>query len=227
MIEQLLMGVDLMAARREASQAGAEAGDTRDSLEGRVGTSPRSRIRRHAERAAPAEEAERVLLAGRVAHVAYSLEGQPYVIPFLYDYADGAVYLHGAPASRTLKTLRAGMDVAIEVTLLDGLIASRDAESHSANYRAVVVYGQAERVTSMAEKRAILERMTLRYFHGRTVGTDYEAATEKQMRALEVLRVPVTELGAKMRTGGPRGPRDADQSASGTAYVVELGGYDA
>ncbi len=221
-----------MTVRREAARVNAGADDITaeweplDGLEARAGISPRSRIRRHAERAAPAE-AESILRAGRVAHVAYALEGQPYVIPFLYDYADGAVYLHGAPASRTLKTLRDGVDVAIEITLLDGLIASRDAESHSANYRAVVVYGRAERVTNMTKKRAILERMTLRYFPGRTAGTDYEAATEKQIRALEVLQVPVIELGVKMRAGGPRGPRDADPAAWGTAYVVELGGYDA
>ncbi len=218
-----------MAVKREPARVSADEDSMApeaEPLAARAGISPRSRIRRHAERAAP-EEAERILQAGRVAHVAYTLEGLPYVIPFTYDYADGAIYLHGAPASRTLKTLRGGMDVAIEVTLLDGLIASRDAESHSANYRTVVVYGRAERVMSRVEKRAILERMTLRYFPGRTVGADYEAATEKQLRALEVLRVPVTELGVKMRTGGPRGPRDADPTASGTAYVVELGGYDA
>ena len=227
-----------MTAEREAAPASVDAGDEmaeRQALDGldgldglgaRAEVSPRSLIRRHAERSAPAE-AERILRAGRVAHVAYTLEGQPYVIPFSYDYADGAIYLHGAPASRTLKSLRGGMDVAIEITLLDGLIASRDAESHSMNYRTAVVYSRAERVTDVAEKRAILERMTLRYFPGRTVGTDYEGATEKQLRALEVLRAPVTELAAKMRTGGPRGPRDADPTAPGTAYVVELGGYDA
>lgn len=192
----------------------------------RSGTTSRSRIRRHADRSAPAE-AERILLAGRVAHVAYALDGQPYVIPFTYHYEDGAIYLHGAPASRTLKALRGGVDVAIEVTLLDGLIASRDAESHSANYRSVVVFSRVERVTGMDEKRAILERMTMRYFPGRTVGTDYVAATVKQLRALEVLRAPITEFGAKMRDGGPRGPRDDDPNERGTAYVVELGGYDA
>jgi len=193
-------------------------------LERRAETSPRSRIRRHAERSV-ASEAQRMLEAGRVAHVAYTVDGLPHVIPFLYDYADGAVYLHGAPASRTLKSLRAGMPVAIEVMLLDGLIASRDAESHSANYRSVVVYGVAERVTVMAEKRAILERMTTRYFPGRTVGHDYAAATEKQMRALEVLRVPVEELSAKMRDGGPRGPRDDEPTDDGhTAFVVQVGG---
>jgi uncharacterized protein len=200
--------------------------DGSGGLEARVGASLRSRVRRHAEREAPGE-AERILLAGRVAHVAYALAGKPYVIPFLYYYEDGAVYLHGAPASRTLKALRNGVDVAIEVTLLDGLVASRDAESHSANYRAVVVYGRAERVMDDEEKRALLERMTQRFFPGRTVGADYEAATIKQVRALEVLRIPVEELGAKMRTGGPRGPRDDDAAASGTAYVLELGGRDA
>jgi hypothetical protein len=162
-----------------------------------------------------------------VAHVAYTLDGQPYVLPFLYYYEDGAIYLHGAPASRTLKALRNGAELAIEVTLLDGLVASREAESHSANYRAVVVYGRAERVTENDEKRALLERMTLRFFPGRTVNTDYAPATEKQLGALEMLRIPVGELGAKMRAGGPLGPRDQDDSASGTAYVVELGGRDA
>lgn len=207
-------------------ETGAGPVDGSEALAARAGVSRRSRVRRHAEREAPGE-AERILLTGRVAHVAYTLDGQPYVIPFLYYYEDGAVYLHGAPASRTLKALRNGADVAIEVTLLDGLIASRDAESHSANYRAVVVYGRAERVMDNDEKRALLERMTLRFFPGRTVGADYAAATAKQLRALEVLRIPVDELGSKMRTGGPRGPRDDDQTASGTAYVVELGGRDA
>ena len=207
-----------------------EASDTTNPLTARAETTRRSRIRRHAERSA-ASEAQRILEAGRVAHVAYALDGQPHVIPLLYDYADGALYLHGAPGSRTLKSLRGGAQVAVEVMLLDGLIASRDAESHSANYRSVVVYGVAQRVTHMAEKRAILERMTLRYFPGRTIDVDYAAATDKQMRALEVLRVPVDELSAKMRTGGPRGPRDAESdggnggdSSGHTAFVVELGG---
>lgn len=195
-------------------------------LASRAETSARSRIRRHNERSVPAE-AERILATGNVAHVAYVIDGQPYVIPFLYDYADGAVYLHGAPGSRTLKALRGGAEVAIEVMLLDGLIASRDAESHSANYRSVVVYGVAERVTTMAEKRAILERTTRRYFPGREVGADYAAATEKQLRALEVLRVPVAELSAKRREGGPRGPRDeAPDGTRHTAFVVQLGGRD-
>ncbi len=226
-------GATQLAHEEREAERDAESEGEREAaaniLTRRAETTRRSRIRRHAERSA-ASEAQRILEAGRVAHVAYALDGQPHVIPFLYDYSDGALYLHGAPGSRTLKSLRGGMPVAVEVLLLDGLIASRDAESHSANYRSVVVYGVARRMTQMAEKRAILEHMTLRYFPGRTVGVDYASATDKQMRALEVLRVPVDELSAKMRIGGPRGPRDAEaDGADGSghsAFVVELGGRD-
>lgn len=216
-----------MAMNQATTTATKATAQTSDALASRAELTARSRIRRHAERSAPSE-AEGILEAGKVAHVAYALDGQPHVIPFLYDYADGAVYLHGAPGSRTLKSLRGGTRVAIEVMLLDGLIASRDAENHSANYRSVVVYGIAQRVTNMAEKRVILERMTQRYFPGRTVEVDYAAATEKQMRALEVLRVPVEELSAKQREGGPRGPRDADAPGDSphSAFVVRLGGRD-
>lgn len=196
------------------------------SLAERAETGPRSRIRRHPERSV-AERAEAILQAGRIAHVAFAVQGQPYVIPFGYYYEDGAVYLHGAPASRTLKQLAAGTPVAIEVTLLDGLVASRDARNHSMNYRCVVVYGVAEAIADLDEKRAIFERMTDRLFPQRQAERDYAAASVKDLRSVQLLAVWVDELSAKSRTGGPMGPRDADESASGSAYVLELPGLDA
>lgn len=196
-----------------------------DGLASRASSSPRSRIRRHPERSMP-EIAEDILRAGRVAHVAFAVDGQPFIAPMTYHYDAGVVYLHGAPASRLQKTLRAGMPVAIEVMLLDGLVASRDAKKHSMNYRSVMVYGTAEAVTETARKREIMEQMTLRYFPGRTVGADYEAATLGQLRASEVMAIPIEELSAKTRSGPPMGARDALDDAPGSAYVLLLPGLD-
>jgi len=170
------------------------------------------------------EMAEEILRAGRVAHVAFAVDGQPYIIPMTYHYEDGMVYLHGAPASRLQKTLRAGTAVAIEVMLLDGLVASRDAKKHSLNYRSVVVYGVAEPVTSMQRKRALMEAMTERYFPGRRVDHDYAAAEAGQLRAMDVMAVAVEELSAKARSGPPQGPRDALDEAPGSAFVITLPG---
>ncbi|HEU4784332.1 MAG TPA: pyridoxamine 5'-phosphate oxidase family protein, partial [Ktedonobacterales bacterium] len=65
------------------------------TLVARASVSPRSRIRRHPERSTP-EMAEEILRAGRVAHVAFAVDGQPYIAPMTYHYEDGVVYLHGA-----------------------------------------------------------------------------------------------------------------------------------
>ncbi len=178
----------------------------------------RTRIRRHDERGVP-ERIEEFLRAGLVAHVAYVQGGEPRVIPFLYHYETGRIILHGAPGSSTLGAIRDGRPVAISVTLLDGLIASRDAENHSANYRSVVAYGRARRVRSLDEKRALLEAMTARYFPGRRPPLDYAPATEPQLKALEVLVVDVEEAQAKTRSGPPNGPQDGDPDAPGSAFV--------
>ena len=209
-----------------AASVRQEAG-TAESQRGHAGGA-RSRIRRHAERARDARAAEAILRAGRVAHVGFSDgAGQPYVLPFTYAYEDGRLYLHGARASRTVRLLRTGTPVCIEVTLLDGLVASRSAKSHSMNYRSVVVFGTAESVTDEAEKRAIFERMTARYFPDRLAGRDYTPARVGELRAVELLAVRVEELSAKARSGPPLGPHDAEDEAFGSRFVVLLPGVDA
>lgn len=183
----------------------------------------RSRIRTHPERSVPGETAD-ILSRGLVAHVAFAIDGQPYVMPMLYDYADGTVYLHGQTKGRIFRELRAGTPVCVEVTLLDGLIASRHALNHSANYRSAAVFGTAREVTDAAEKEAVLERMTRRYFPGRTVGTDYHAPTSKDLRITALMAVAIEEQGAKRRSGPPAGPADNDDSpeAFGTRGAVPV-----
>jgi len=194
-----------------------------------AGASARTRIRRHPERSAP-ELAEEFLRAGRVAHVAFVAAGQPYVLPFTYHYDAGKLYIHGAPASRTLRslrTLRPGTPVCAEVTLLDGLVASRDAKSHSVNYRSVVIFGEAVEVTDLNEKRLAFEAMTRRYFPGRAAGREYAPARDGDLRAVTLLAIAIEELSAKTRAGPALGPRDGDQAAAGTSFVLLLPDHDA
>jgi nitroimidazol reductase NimA-like FMN-containing flavoprotein (pyridoxamine 5'-phosphate oxidase superfamily) len=184
-----------------------------------INDSARTRIRRHPERAVP-KQAEAILRAGSVAHVAYAVEGQPHILPFLYFYDAGALYLHGVPANATIRALRDGAPVCVDVTILDGLVASRDAKSHSANYRSVVVFGRAEVVTSLDEKRQVFERMTAAFFPDREAGRDYQRASAKDLRGVEVLAVRIEEMSAKARTGPALGAHDAEDEYGGFSTFV-------
>jgi nitroimidazol reductase NimA-like FMN-containing flavoprotein (pyridoxamine 5'-phosphate oxidase superfamily) len=184
-----------------------------------INDGPRTRIRRHPERAVP-EQAEEFLRAGRIAHVAYTVDGQPHILPFLYFYDDGALYLHGVPASATIRALRKGAPVCASVTILDGLVASRDAKSHSANYRSVVVFGRSEVVVDLQEKRRVFERMTERFFSEREAGRDYAHASVKDLRGVELLAVRVDEMSAKTRTGPALGKYDAEDEYGGFSTFV-------
>jgi len=79
----------------------------------------RSQIRTHPERAVP-DEADEILEKGLVAHVGFVVDGQPFVIPMLYHYEDNVVYIHGQRGGRLPRTLRAGDNVCVEVTILAG-----------------------------------------------------------------------------------------------------------
>jgi uncharacterized protein len=181
-------------------------------------------IHQHPERAVP-ERAQEFLAQGYVAHVGFEQDGRPYVIPMLYHYAADCpdrLYLHGGPASRTLEHLASGVPLCATVTQLDGLVYSRDAKYHSANYRCVMCFGRGRLLEDEQKKRAMFEAMTSRYLPGRTAGRDYTPATEPQLTTTTVIEVQIEEMTAKMREGGPKGPNDAAEEAPGTRGVVNL-----
>ena len=143
---------------------------------------PRTTIRRHPERAlaVPTEAAE-ILAQGVVAHVGFVDGGVPYVIPMTYLYQGGSIYLHGAPGSRIVKTLGAGAATCVTVTLVDGLIALKSAESHSVNYPRWSVSAKAGLWRTSPGGWHCLKKMIGRYFPGRTAGQDYAPITRKRV----------------------------------------------
>ena len=181
-------------------------------------------VRQHPERSVP-DRAHEFLAAGYVAHVGFEQDGRPYVIPMLYQYSaqqPDRLYLHGGLPSRMLQQLASGIPVCATVTELDGLVYSRDAKYHSANYRCVMCFGRARLMEDAEEKRGLFEEMTLRYFPGRTAGQDYTTAPKSHLDGTSVVEIVIEEITAKMREGGPKGPNDGAEDAAGTRGVVEL-----
>ncbi len=178
----------------------------------------RTRIRRHPERGVP-ERIEEFLRAGLIAHVGYVDDGEPRIIPFLYHYEAGHLYLHGSPGSGTLRLLRDGRPVTISVALIDALVASKTEPNHSANYRSAIVFGRGHRVVELEKKRRVMRALADRYFPGRHAPEDFAPATDDDLIRMEMVAIEIEEAQAKFRTGDATGPTDSDPNAPGTTFV--------
>jgi nitroimidazol reductase NimA-like FMN-containing flavoprotein (pyridoxamine 5'-phosphate oxidase superfamily) len=122
------------------------------------------------------------------------------VVPTLHARAGSALYLHGSAASRALRESD-GVEICLTATLIDGLVLARAAMHHSANYRSAMVFGRGELVSDEAEKMTALEALVEKLIPGRW--TDARQPTAKELRATAVLRLPLEEASAKIRSGPP------------------------
>jgi uncharacterized protein len=148
----------------------------------------------------------RILDEGLVCHVGFVADGKPVVIPTGYARNDDTLYVHGSIASRMLKALGKGADVCVTVTLVDGLVLARSAFHHSINYRSVVIFGRATVLDDPAAKREALRVFTEHVAAGRW--QDVRQPTEKELQVTTVLAIPLEEVSAKVRTGGPLDDED-------------------
>jgi nitroimidazol reductase NimA-like FMN-containing flavoprotein (pyridoxamine 5'-phosphate oxidase superfamily) len=182
--------------------------------------SDRTRVVREANRAVYDRGAiYKILDEGFVCHVGFAAEGQPFVIPTMFARVGDAIYFHGSAASRMLRGAGSGLPVCITVTLTDGLVLARSVFNHSMNYRSVVALGVATLISETAEKLAALKAFTEKLIPGRW--EDARQPNEQELKATSILKLPLTEVSAKVRTGGVEDDA-ADYALSVWAGIIPL-----
>ncbi len=163
---------------------------------------PRTTVKRLAARGVYDHDAVlRILDEGLVCHMGFVVDGQPYVLPTAYARIDDRLYLHGSPSNRMLRTGKSGVGLCVTVTLLDGLVLARSAFHHSMNYRSVVLLGTAIEVEDPAEKAAAFRALVEHVAPGRFATV--RPPTPNEITGTLVLRLPIDEGSAKVRTGPP------------------------
>jgi nitroimidazol reductase NimA-like FMN-containing flavoprotein (pyridoxamine 5'-phosphate oxidase superfamily) len=133
--------------------------------------------------------------------VGFAVDGRPWVVPTAFARIGDHVYIHGATGNFALRSLATGAEACVTVTLLDGLVLSRSAFHHSMNYRSVMLFGTAEKVLDDDGKRAAVMAILEHLIPGRSAGT--RPPTAEELRATLVVRLPIDEVSAKVRTGPP------------------------
>ena len=143
----------------------------------------------------------RILDVGFLAHVEFTVGGQPFVIPTLYGRKGEKLYLHGSAASRMLGELETGTQACITVTIVDGVVLSRSAFDHSMNYRSVVAFGTARKIMDPVEKAESLRVISEHLIPGRWA--EVRGPSKNELKATTVLEFLIEEISAKVRTGPP------------------------
>ena len=180
----------------------------------------RTRVVRESHRGAyDRETIYNILDEAFVCHVGFAVDGQPYVIPTLFARVGDAIYFHGSAASRMLRNLSGGIPVCVTVTLTDGFVLARSVFNHSMNYRSVVALGKAAIVDVPEEQVEALHAFTDKILPGRW--NDARQPNEKELKATSILRLPLTEVSAKIRVGPPEDDA-ADYALPVWAGVIPL-----
>ncbi len=162
----------------------------------------RTKVVRHPERGVHDFAAITAILdEGFVCHLGFAVDDQPFVIPTSYGRDGETLYVHGSSASRMMRTLSGGVPVCLTVTLVDGLVFARSVFHNSANYRSVVVLGTAQ-VATGNDKLHGLHIITEHLMPGRW--DDARQPSEQELKATTVLKLPLKEASAKVRSGGPK-----------------------
>ena len=162
----------------------------------------RSQLRRLPKRGSHESAAvHEILDSAFLAHVGFQVQGQPFVIPTLYGRDGDKLYLHGSAASRMLRELETGVPACVTVTLVDGLVLARSAFHHSMNYRSVVAFGIARKLTQPEQKTFALRVISEHVIAGRW--NEVRGPSEKELKATSVLEFAIEEASAKVRTGPP------------------------
>jgi len=163
--------------------------------------SERTRVRRLPERGVydPATVAS-ILDEALICHVAYTdADGRPRVIPTIHARISETLYLHGSRASQTQRSMRDGTEVAVAITLIDGIRFARSMFEHSMNYRSVVVYGTPEEVTDADELRTVFRAITDHVAEGRSA--DARMPTDDELRQTSFVKITLDEASAKVSVG--------------------------
>jgi len=155
-----------------------------------------------------------------VCTVAFVKDNQPFQIPTGFCRIGDVLYIHGSVGSSYMRELaEKKLPVCISATLLDGLVLARSAFHHSVNYRSIVIFSQAERVTDTQELYKALEVFTNKMQPGRW--NDVRKPTDGEWKATMLLKFNIDEASAKVRTGPPKDDEE-DYDLNVWAGVVPL-----
>ncbi len=136
-----------------------------------------------------------------VAHIGFTKDGAPAMLPMMFFRNGEYVYFHGAAKNRMFGSFPEHPEVCFTATVIDGFVLARAALHHSMNYRSVIIYGTVEQVDDPAEKLNALKNLIERFYPNRW--NKIRPPSDSEFSRVGVYRLPISEVSAKIRNAFP------------------------
>jgi len=170
---------------------------------------------RHPERATSSDRGalDALLDATVLAHVGFVADGHPVVLPTGFARDRDRLVIHGSTGSRWLRTLAAGAEASVAVTVLEGIVVARTGFESSFHYRSAVLFGRFVELDG-DDKVAALDRITDRLVPGRAA--EVRPSTKKEVAATLALAMPIATWSLK---AAAEWPDDLPDDIAGPAWA--------
>ena len=105
------------------------------------------------------DEMEKILERALVGRLWLADDGEPYVVPLNFVYADGRIFFHTGLEGRKLEIIKKNPRVCFEVDEQLEVVINEQACLSTAYYRSVIAWGAARLLEETDEKMKALEQV--------------------------------------------------------------------
>jgi nitroimidazol reductase NimA-like FMN-containing flavoprotein (pyridoxamine 5'-phosphate oxidase superfamily) len=127
------------------------------------------------------KETEQFLACARVGRIGICLEdGQPYVVPVGYAYADGKIFFHTCNKGLKMNGIRRSANVCFEVD---------EALSDASMFKSVIVFGTAEIISDKAKMIPYLQKLIDKYRVPESFDTYMSKPGRNREKELQAVRI--------------------------------------
>jgi nitroimidazol reductase NimA-like FMN-containing flavoprotein (pyridoxamine 5'-phosphate oxidase superfamily) len=140
------------------------------------------------------KEMAEILGRAAVGRLGLIADGEPYVVPLNFAYADGRIYFHSGLEGRKIEAIHKSPRACFEVDEVRDLIFDEQQPCFSGtHYQSVIAWGTVRRLESDAEKMKGLDCLLKKY----AAGKPYQPPPQHMLAIVNVYEMQVDKMSAK------------------------------
>ncbi len=127
-----------------------------------------------------------------ICRLAFSTDGDPYIVPVNFGYKDNKIYIHSTPKGRKIEMIKRNNRVCFEMELHHEVVTHETACRWTTKYRSLIGYGYVTVIHDKLKKKTGLDIIMSKYG-----GAEKNIYSDKSLESMVLLVIEIDSLTAK------------------------------